>query len=361
MKHAWAEIRYNWKKYLMIELLIVLMMFMVVFLTGLAGGLAEQSSGALKELPAEGFVLSSDAKNLLADSSMSLEEADNLQSELSGRVTTFSVERSGLKKEDSADKQDAVYFILEEDSFLMPEVLEGNSLQAGENQVLLSEEFTEAGIELGEELIDTKSDMTLKVVGFIERQTYTFAPVAIISQDTDRQMKLTINPAAEESYQTLALEDSDQMITTEGFQVSSKSDLIEQVPGYAAQQLTVNLISGVLLFVSAAILGIFFYILTLQKRQQFGVMRAIGLSIREIVSIQFGQGFFLAILGVGLGSTLALGTMSFLPSKVPVTIDLSSALLAAGIFVGMAVFSILVSCLQIVKIDPVKIIGGGDV
>ncbi|MDQ0221853.1 ABC transporter permease [Streptococcus moroccensis] len=361
MKHAWAEIRYNWKKYLMIELLIVLMMFMVVFLTGLAGGLAEQSSGALKELSAEGFVLSSDAKNLLADSSMSLEEADNLQSELSGRVTAFSVERSGLKKEDRAEKQDAVYFVLEEDSFLMPEVLEGNSLQAGENQVLLSEEFAEAGIELGDVLLDTKSDLTLEVVGFIERQTYTFAPLAIISQETDRQMKLAINPAAEERYQSLALEDSSQMVTTEGFTVSSKSDLIEQVPGYAAQQLTVNLISGVLLFVSAAILGIFFYILTLQKRQQFGVMRAIGLSIREIVSIQFGQGFFLAILGVGLGSALALGTMSLLPSKVPVTIDLSSALFAAGIFVGMAVFSILVSCLQIVKIDPVKIIGGGDV
>lgn len=361
MKQTWAEIRFNWKKYLLIELLIVLMMFMVVFLTGLAGGLAEQSAGAIKSLPVDTFILSDDAKNLFSDSYMTMEEADNLQSELSGRVTPFSVERSSLKRDETAEKLDVVYFALTEESFLMPKLVSGTLPQAGENQVLLSQAFAEDGIEIGDELVDSKSELVFTVTGFIERQAYTFAPVAIISQEAHTRLRQAVNPTAEESYQSLAVEDSEQEITIKGFVSTTKEAVIGEVPGYAAQQLTINLISGVLLFVSAAILGIFFYILTLQKRQQFGVMRAIGLSLGEIVWIQFSQGFLLALVGVLLGNGLAIGTMSALPAQVPVTVDVKSALLASAIFISMAVLSILVSCLQIAKIDPVKIIGGGDV
>lgn len=43
MSHAWKELTFYKKKYLLIELLIIVMMFMVVFLSGLANGLGRAS------------------------------------------------------------------------------------------------------------------------------------------------------------------------------------------------------------------------------------------------------------------------------------------------------------------------------
>ncbi|MFC3928556.1 ABC transporter permease [Streptococcus caprae] len=360
MGQVWAEVRFHWKKYLLIELLIVLMMYMVVFLTGLAGGLAEQSSGVLEAMPAEAFVLSEDAKGLLADSSISQDQKQQVEEELDRETIPFSVERSAMAPKDSEDKLDVVYLAVEADSELVPEILSGSGLKATENGVLLSQSFEEEGLEVGDVVKDRKSELELKVVGFVPSQSYTFAPVAYITAETLTAMKTAQNPAYQESVQALALLEKPGQVTIKDLSLLSRGDLIGNVPGYTAQQLTINLISIVLLVVSAAILGIFFYIISLQKRQQFGIMRAVGLSSGEIIGQQFLQGFFLALVGVLMGNGLALLTMSLLPDKVPVAVDLTSSIIASASFVGMAILSILISCLQILKIDPVKIIGGGE-
>lgn len=46
-KLAWEEIRYQPKKYILIELLIVIMLFMVLFLTGLSNGLGREVSAQI--------------------------------------------------------------------------------------------------------------------------------------------------------------------------------------------------------------------------------------------------------------------------------------------------------------------------
>jgi len=44
MKIAWNEIKYQPKKFILIELLITILMFMVVFLSGLTNGLGRSVS-----------------------------------------------------------------------------------------------------------------------------------------------------------------------------------------------------------------------------------------------------------------------------------------------------------------------------
>ena len=79
----------------------------------------------------------------------------------------------------------------------------------------------------------------------------------------------------------------------------------------------------VLLVASSAVLGVFFYILTLQKLQQFGVLKAIGMSMKQITMIQLSQISILSIIGVSIGLGCALGLVFVLPSSMPFLYDIT--------------------------------------
>ena len=50
------------------------------------------------------------------------------------------------------------------------------------------------------------------------------------------------------------------------------------MPGYTAENGTIMMMLVFLIVISAFVIAVFFYVLTIQKTQQFGVMKAIGAS-----------------------------------------------------------------------------------
>ena len=56
------------------------------------------------------------------------------------------------------------------------------------------------------------------------------------------------------------------------------SDFYQNLPGYQAQVLTFSIMIGFLIVIVAFVLGIFIYVLTMQKVNIFGVMKAQGIS-----------------------------------------------------------------------------------
>ena len=135
------------------------------------------------------------------------------------------------------------------------------------------------------------------------------------------------------------------------------STFIENLPGYKAQNLTFSFMIGFLIVIAAIVIGIFIYILTLQKKAIFGVLKAQGISNGYLSRMVFAQTFILAILVVSLGLALTLLSAVFLPTSVPFQVN---PLFFAGISVLMvliAVFGALFSVVSIVKVDPLKAIG----
>ena len=63
---------------------------------------------------------------------------------------------------------------------------------------------------------------------------------------------------------------------------------------------------GFLIVIAAIVIGIFIYILTLQKKAIFGVLKAQGISNGYLSRMVFAQTFILAILAVSLGLALTL-------------------------------------------------------
>ena len=118
------------------------------------------------------------------------------------------------------------------------------------------------------------------------------------------------------------------------------------------------MITWVLLVASSAILGVFFYILTLQKLQQFGVLKAIGMSMKQITAIQLSQIGILSVIGVGVGLALAFAMALVLPSAMPFYMTLQGNVTIALSFILISVLCGALSILKIKQVDPIEVIGG---
>ncbi|MGH2257579.1 ABC transporter permease, partial [Enterococcus faecalis] len=56
----------------------------------------------------------------------------------------------------------------------------------------------------------------------------------------------------------------------------SINDFIENLPGYKPQNVTLNVMISFLFVISATVIGIFLYVMTLQKTSLFGILNAQG-------------------------------------------------------------------------------------
>ena len=65
MKIAWNEMKYQPKKFILIELLITILMFMVVFLSGLTNGLGRSVSAQIDNYGALHYILSMDSEGII--------------------------------------------------------------------------------------------------------------------------------------------------------------------------------------------------------------------------------------------------------------------------------------------------------
>lgn len=354
MKVAWEEIKHGAKKFFLIEMLLVLLMFMVLFLSGLTNGLGRAVSAGIEQIPASYFVLSSDAEKVASFSHLDGKVTDQLKD---GK--DLLIQRSGL--EIDGEKKDVTYFVLEGDNFILPKLAEGESFSKEKEGLVLDLSFKDKGVQLGDEVEDTASHQKLRVTGFVKDGYYGHSPLAYISKETFVAMKKVTNPNYEWSPQVLVSQEKPDLSGLVDVEVVDKQNLIQHIPGYQAEQMTLTMIIWVLLLTSAAVLGVFFYILTLQKYRQFGVLKAIGMSMREIAVIQLSQIALLAAMGAVLGTALTYGLAQVLPASMPFYLQTTSSLTVLASFLVIALICGLISVFKVSKIDPIEVIGGSEV
>ena len=88
------------------------------------------------------------------------------------------------------------------------------------------------------------------------------------------------------------------------------------------------------------------------------VMKAKGISNNYLARSVIAQTFLLAAIGVAVGFALTLITGVFLPPAVPVAFDLVTMIICRLVLVVVAIMGAVFSVLTIVRIDPLKAVGG---
>ena len=78
-------------------------------------------------------------------------------------------------------------------------------------------------------------------------------------------------------------------------------------PGYTAETSTLQLIQGFLYAISALVVGAFFTVLTIQRKQEIAVLRAMGASTGYLLRDSLVQSFVLLVVSAGVGVGIGAG------------------------------------------------------
>lgn len=252
-------------------------------------------------------------------------------------------------------KDNVLVFGVEKSSLLVPSLIEGHKATK-DNEVLADETLKNKGFKIGDTLSLSQSDEKLHIVGFTESAKYNASPVIFTNDATIAK----INPRLTgDKINAVVVRDTnwkDKKLNQE-LEAVSINDFIENLPGYKPQNLTLNFMISFLFVISATVIGIFLYVMTLQKTSLFGILKAQGFTNGYLANVVISQTLILALFGTAFGLLLTGVTGAFLPDAVPVKFDVLTLLVFAIVLMIVSVLGSLFSILTIRKIDPLKAIG----
>lgn len=352
---AWNEIKKNKLRFILIIGILMLMSYLVFFLSGLANGLASLNREAVDKWNASGIILTEESDRNLSQSSMKLDDLSSVNAKETAVIGSINAVASNGKK-----KAKVAIFGIKKNEFIMPNVTEGNSFTKA-NEVVASDVLKEDGFKIGDELRISSTEEKLKIVGFTEQARFNAAPVLYSELSTIHKVKYGSGADMNNSQiNGIIVRGADISKATNDNSLSTIEieTFIKNLPGYTEQSLTLNFMIYFLFVIAAVIVAIFLYVLTVQKISMFGVMKAQGISNSYLSRSVIAQTFLLSFIGVSIGFIITIITGQFLPSAVPVSFDLLTMIIYGLVFIVVAIIGALISVLTIVKVDPLKAIGG---
>lgn len=353
------EIKYSKGRYLLVILVMALIAWLIFILSGLANGLAQGNRDAIDDWQADRIVLSEEANKNLNVSVLD----SSLENKISnGEVAEIGQMSLAVRKESENESEltNISLFGINEDQFLMPKIIDGDSFLK-KNEVVASEELKNQGFQIGDRLTAGKYDEQLKIVGWIEESSYSIQPVLYTSLETWQAIKYGDSPAMKNMVNGFVLRDKEGKKATlsEGdVQVIPINTFIEKLPGYSAQKITLDGMIYFLIGIAAFIVGIFIFVMTLQKVSLFGVLKVQGVPTGYLAKSVLLQTTILAVIGVGFGLLLTGITVLFLPDSMPYTTDYFRMILFSILLIVAAIIGGAFSIRTVAKVDPLIAIGG---
>jgi hemin transport system permease protein len=376
---AFKEIWRYRGRFFLFSLVIALITSLVLFVAALAGGLATANRQFLDKLDAD-LLIYQENVNLQTSSSRlnisRLKSVRRLEQIAAAGPLAFSTTKIVLS--DGRQPIDVSLIGVQPGQPGDPALLQGSDFRAeGRNEVIIDATLAkEIGIKPGDSMtiksiqgVDEKS-FNLKVVGISDERRYFFQPSIIVPLETwdkVRPQPSATGASGELLFNVIAvkLKNPQEMIQAaqsirqrvDGVEIADKQSAILAIPGYTAQQNTLNTQQGFSLLIGVLVVGGFFQIQTLQRVSQIGMLKAIGSPNRTVALGALLQIVIVTITGVLMGSLATLLLALVMPDNVPILFTGSSVLTAVAALLLIGPVGGLISIRLALKIDPLTAIG----
>ncbi len=371
---AIKEVLRNKGRFLLVSFVIALITLLVLFIAALGEGLANGNRQYVANLDADLIVFLEKSDFQIAVSRLdtgvirSVRRVDGVAD--AGPIYTSSTEIVSL------DEPLKVSLLAAEPGKPgMPPLLEGRYFRGGEAReaVIDRNVALRSNIGIGDEIVIRSTQgvddkfFTLEVVGLVDGQSYFFQPTIFVPASTWEKIrpqseadlasntaypniiavKLT-DPAQSDAVKQRLLDNVSRI------EVADIPTTINNIPGYSAQQGTVQTQGFFTLLIGVMVIGGFFQIQILQKVPQIGVLKAIGSSNGVVGWAAVIQIVVVTAFGVAVGGGLTYLFSLFLPSTIPFVFDGVRSIAAVILLLLIGPVGGLVSIIYAVRIEPLK-------
>jgi putative ABC transport system permease protein len=371
---AVKEVIRNRGRFLMVALVIALITLLVLFIAALGEGLGNGNRQYVANLDAQLIVFLEKSDYIITASrldSKTLKSVRRVEGVAdAGPIYTSSTEIVSL------DEPLKVSMLgVEPGKPGMPPILEGREFRTGEARetVIDRNVALRSGIKVGD-VIEIRSTQgvddqffKLEVVGLVDGQSYFFQPTIFVPPAAWEK----IRPQSESELLSntpfpniiaVKLVDPSQTDVMSARLVEQVSRIevadipttINNIPGYSAQQGTVQTQGVFTLLIGILVIGGFFQIQILQKVPQIGVLKAIGSSNAVVGLAAVIQIIVVTALGVGVGGGLTFLFSLGFPPTIPLVFNGVNSLFAVILLMLIGPLGGMVSIIYAVRIEPLK-------
>jgi putative ABC transport system permease protein len=374
---ALRDLSYAKGRFILMGLVVALVAFLTALLSGLASGLIKNNISGLIELNVTHLAFEYNNKpsyrNSMIDRSMweGWRAVDGvIAAEPLGHIMF------NARKMDDDPLDDVVLWGIEPGSFLEPEILAGEGLGRLENGVIISDLLVKRGLKIGDHFILDRVQTELEVVGVTAEYNIGHVPIVYTplrkwqeaaygppggpppgeklpdvlydyASIIALQLKPDIDPAI------IAQADIDQ-----GTLTVDKQSAYEASSGYQEEIMTVRLIQGFLIVISAVVIGAFFTVWTIQRTREIGLVKALGASNGYLLRDAMGQVLILMVGGTLVGTLVSLWVgKRFADAGSSFLLDLGTIFASSCLLVLAGLVGSALSVRLITRVDPIIALG----
>ncbi len=359
------EIQRRKLQFVLIALVVTLIAYLVLMINGLGIGLNKQAGSALLQFDADGIAYSSASRLSVIRSELSSTVVDQV-ARAPGVTAAAPLGYLSVNTQNAAgDIQGVALLGYLPGRLGQPDVVSGRSLAAADTRgVLADARFMEnAGLSVGDTLtiINRLQTYDFTILGEVREGYFFFQPVVYLLLDTLREVKYGTTDPGTPLASIVLVKGRDLVgVKTDDYEIVSKQTAFANIEGVKGQQQTVEALRLFGFLIGALVIGIFFYVLTLQKVQQLGTLKALGASNRFLFGQMLLQVMTIIVIGVLISTAAAYGTYALLeqlPQAIPIAFTLSTFLITSGLFIVTGLIGLVFSLRKVGRIDPIIAIG----
>lgn len=346
---AIKEILHEKVRYSLILSMFILISYLILILTGLMLGLANENTAAVRSWDTETVFLNKNSNDSLSQSIITKNQASHLKKS----DALVGVSPVVIENKDGKNKQNIQFVGLDKNQFIAQDKIQITSGRkvTKDNEIVLDEELKDKGYHLNQTVTINSETTPYKIVGFAKNAKLNIASLAYGSLNTWQQLKGTNSDVIASGIFSTKKQSARTFPQLKKYTVDQ---FIQKLPGYKSQNSTFAFMIGFLMVISLIIVAVFLYILTLQKLPNFAVLRAQGVPAKHLVYTTLAQAVLLVVIGTIGGLLLTILTSAFMPSSVPILMNWPLILILSGVMVIIGMAGALLPIRVILKIDPVR-------